>query len=348
VEAYRVTDRDAGLFDAGARVALLRTTADPVLRAAIESCAAPSPETVRELPVVTYVDRIPAFYGDRKGWRAATRDLRELEEVTGRLSAAFVASGDRAHADRLVDLLSRWAEADALSGFHYTRGQPQAWFQLEGTLIALGLAYAVVRPFMGARAGATEAIDDWLARVSLRQIAIEDPGTAYCWNNHYYRRALHAAAIGIVAGDDELFRYGVRAVHLALAELAPDGSLPREVARGDRVSHYQNYALLFLVPLMQLIARQGVPLWDLAPAGRTIQDAVDLALDLQTDPRVARRYTRKRQDVGFMSEPRYFSWMEIYQATCPEPRVEAAVAPRRPVWSRISGGAATLYFYEPG
>jgi poly(beta-D-mannuronate) lyase len=344
---YRVTDRDAGLFDAGARVAMLRETTDPVLSEAVAAAPAPPCEPARQLSMPPYLERIPRFYTDRQAWREATRDLRAIEEVVGRLAAAFVASGDRRHADCLVDLLAAWADRGALAGFHFAPREPQGWFQLEGLLFVLGLSYAVVRPFVRDRADETAAVETWLSRASRRHLAVEAVNRGYCWNNHFYRRGLQAAAIGVVAGDDELFRYGAAALHFALGELGSDGALPREMRRGPRVVHYQNYSLLYLVPIVELIERQGYPAWDLAPSGRTLHDAVDLALDLLADPRRARRYTRERQDLSFAAEERYFAWMEVYRARFGDARVEAAVAPYRPVWSRLSIGAATLYFYAP-
>jgi poly(beta-D-mannuronate) lyase len=338
-----VADRDAGLFDAHERARLLQATSDRTLRDAVEAALAAPCEFAWDGSAVTYVGRIPRFYHDREAWREATRDLHAVEKTVGSLAAVVLASGERAQADRLVDLLATLAEQDALTRFHYTADEPQAWYALEATLFALGLSYAVVRPFTRDRAAETARIEAWLARASRTHLAVD----RQLWNNHYYRRALHAAAIGVVAGDDELFRFGVSAVHNALAELEPDGTFPQEVARGARALHYQNYALLYLVPIMQLAARQGYPLWDLAPAGRTIHDAVQVTLDLLADPRLVRRHARREQDLSFMGQAQYFAWMEIFNAQFRDARIETFVRPYRPVWSRSSIGAATLYFYEP-
>jgi poly(beta-D-mannuronate) lyase len=341
---YRVTDPGAGLFDVPSRRTLLEKTLDPTLRAAIDAALTVPREPTWDSEAVAYVGYIPRFYQDRAAWEVATRDLRAIETAVAALAAAFLASGDRAHADRLVDLLAGWAEQDAFTRFHYKPREPQAWFAVEATLFALALSYAVVRPFAGDRVSDTQAIDAWLGRASRAHLGIPRGE----WNNHYYRRGLHAASIGILAGDDELFRFGVSAVHNALAELQGDGTFPREVARGARAIHYQNFALQYLVPIMQLADRQGYPLWDLAPAGLTIHDAVEATLGLLTDPSPAERRFAREQDLSFMQQAQYFAWMEILGARFGDARVEAFVRRYRPVWSRSSVGAATLYFYEPG
>ncbi len=344
LSGYRVTNRDAGLFDGPARLELLRTTVDPTLRLAVEAMRAMPLELPWDPAALNPVAFIPRFYEDREAWNAATRNLHGIEETVSRLAAVYVATGEGHHADRLFELLVLLAREEALTGFHHTDAEPQTWYALEGTLFALGLSYAVIRPFVRDRSESAE-IEGWLAKASRGHLSVRHRSS---WNNHYYRRALHAASIGIVSGDDELFRFGIGALHTALAELEPSGVLPREIQRGARAVHYQNYALLYLVPLMELAERQGFPLWDLAPAGQTIHVAIGVALDLLADPRLARRYTRRTQDLGFTAHAQYFAWAEIVQARFPNARVEALVQRYRPVWSRSSIGAATLYFFEPG
>ncbi|MEZ5836732.1 MAG: alginate lyase family protein [Geminicoccaceae bacterium] len=73
-------------------------------------------------------------------------------------------------------------------------------------------------------------IDAWLNRISRNHIGIEG-GSQSCCNNHFYRRALHAAVIGILTSDDDLFRFGVSAIYSAVSELTADGTLPREFRR---------------------------------------------------------------------------------------------------------------------
>jgi hypothetical protein len=98
---------------------------------------------------------------------------------------------------------------------------------------------------------------------------------------------------------------------------------------------------------MQNVGRQDYPVWDLAPTGRTIHDAVALAAHLLTNPTLARRYTDEEQDLSFTAESGYFAWIEIYAARHPDARLHEVVASHRPVWSPSSVGAATLYFLQP-
>ena len=49
-----------------------------------------------------------------------------------------------------------------------------------------------------------------------------------------------------------------------------------------------------------------------------------------------------------MKQAQYFAWIEIALTRGQSPLLESVVRRYRPVWSRTSIGAATLYFYEPG
>lgn len=248
LEDYRVRNRDGALFDVRTRIALLGDTEDPHLHRAIAAALTTRREVARELPTITYVGYIPPFYGDREPWRRATRELVSIEHAVSALAAAFVASrGELSYAERLLDLLAAWASGGAFGGFHFTRAEWQAWFALEQTLFAIALSHAVIRPFVTVdRAAQREEIDIWLNRTSRLHLAVRSEDRNFGWNNHFYRRALHAVTLGVLTGDDDLFRYGVSAIYHALTELDADGALPREVQRGSRAVHYQNYA--FAVP----------------------------------------------------------------------------------------------------
>lgn len=344
--AYRVTDTNAGLFDVAGRMALLEKTDQAVIRAEIERRrVAVTCRAVMSQPVIQSVVDIPPFYGDRDAWRLAVAPFFAFENAVSGLAAAFQATGDVYYAGCLVDMLARWARQDAFTQFHYSSDKRQAWYTIESVLFAAGLSYAIVRPFVS-RDDRMEAIERWLNRASRTHLSIDTGRRGSCCNNHFYRRALHATIIGILTEDDALFRYGLSAPLMALSEMNPDGSLPREMERGYRAVHYQNYALLYLIPIIELAERQGYPFYDMEIGGRGIHDAVAFALDALEDPKVVSAYTDEPQDLWFMQDDQYFAWMEIYLSRLDEPRMEAFAARHRPIFNRNAGGAATMYFLK--
>jgi poly(beta-D-mannuronate) lyase len=240
VERFVVVDPSPGYFGVAARRAWLETTSEPALRLTMGRLAIEvGCRDKLALPIIDHELHLPSFYLEQEAWREAIRPLSAFEDAVSDLAGAFVATGDSYFADCALDLLGKWAAADALSEFHYTPSEPQAWFNVEDVLFAAGLAYAVVRDQIPGRAADKARIDAWLARVARNHLSIQG-GPSSCCNNHFYRRALYAAVIGILNADDDMFRVGVQALLSALHEMGPNGALPREMARGTRAVHYQN------------------------------------------------------------------------------------------------------------
>ncbi len=45
--------------------------------------------------------------------------------------------------------------------------------------------------------------------------------------------------------------------------MTEEGAFPLEMERGRRATHYQNYALLYLIPIMEITARQGYDVYEM-------------------------------------------------------------------------------------
>jgi poly(beta-D-mannuronate) lyase len=346
LDHYVVTDPSAGYFDVAARLAFFRHTPNALLRSAADRLAAEVRcEVMLAVPVVDYELRLPSFYEEPETWRAAIEPLFAFEDAVSDLAGAFVATGADHFAWCLLDLLNTWAQADALARFHYEEDDLQAWFNIEDMLFAAGLAYSVVRDQAIGRAADKRRIDAWLSRVAKKHLSFEG-GPSSCCNNHLYRRALYASIIGVLNDDDELFQVGVGALMSALHEMTERGALPREVARGPLATHYQNYGLLYLVPIAEIIERQGYPAFAMEIGGRTIHDAVGFAIDILEHPNRLGALVAAEQDVSFMQDDQYFAWMEIYLSRFDNPRLERWIAARRPLYNRSAGGHVTLFFWD--
>lgn len=348
LSGYTVTDPGAGFFDEEQRRQWLQQADSPLIRQQIEQLSiGMSCRRVMALPVLNDRFAMPGFYPQPDSWRLAAEPFFKFEDAVSGLSGHYLVTAERYYADCLVRLLDRWALNDGFMHFDYKPISPQAWFTVEASLFAAGFGYATVRDWAHRnRPEEAARIEDWLNRASTRHAGFETVALSCC-NNHFYRRGLHATVIGILTGDDALFQFGVSAVYSALHEMNPDGSLPRELERGARLIHYQNYAVLYLVTIMELVERQGYPIFDLEIDGRTIHDAVDFTLDALADPSTVEAHTGEVQDLWFMEDPQYFSWMEVYGARFPSERIDRLARPRRPIYNRSAGGFVTLYFYHP-
>ena len=331
--AYRVTDPNASFF---AREP--RQDADLPAGHAADPC----PEETLARPIDYFVT-MPAFYQDRVGWRRASQPFFAFEAQATGFAADYVRSGDPKHARCLLDLLLSWAERRALLAFDYEGNHGQAWFAIQWAAASAGLAYSIVRAEPTLSDFEKLKVEVWLAAVVTKQTGY--PGNRLtCCNNHRYWRGLEAAIAGVVTSDDRLFRYGIGAFRAALRSMNPDGSLPQEMARGKRALHYQNFAVLPLVFIAEIAARQGYDLYGLDVDGRHIHLAVDFLLGAMDDPARLRRYSAEPQDLGFIDRREELNWLEPYHRRFPGPATARWLSRLRPLAHTWTGGPGTLYF----
>ena len=174
-----------------------------------------------------------------------------------------------------------------------------------------------------------------------------EPGGTCC-NNHYYRRALYAAIIGVITADCELFRNGVGAIYSALTHATPEGAMPLEMKRGELAAQYQNFALMYLAIIAEIAERQGYRMWDLEINGKTLNHLVDVNNRIIADPANFTRYSGVDEvSLRYRKDNQYFAWFEMYLARFGNSEMEAWIADRRPLYNRSMGGHMTAYFYTP-
>ena len=345
---YTVNHPDASYFEVERRIGVLQETGNPMLmHQSTRLARGPSCQQKMALPPLSDQIRIPGFYPNPEEWRFATRPLFQFEDTVSNLAANYVASDDIYYAECLVSFLDRWAQQDAMMDFYYHWDAPQAWFGTESMIFAAAMAYSIVRPQVEDMDDEIERVNDWLNRLAHQHSAIPGGLQSSCCNNHFYRRALYASMVGVLTEDDELFRFGVSAVYSALSDLTQESAFRLEMTRGRRATHYQNYALIYLIANMQIIARQGYDIFELEVDGKTIHDAVDIALDIFEDPAALGDLAPQEQYTGFLEDDQYFSWMEIYLSRFDAPRMAELIKPMRPVYNRSAGGYLTLYFMDP-
>jgi poly(beta-D-mannuronate) lyase len=346
-----VTDPTASYLDVHDRTRLLKATQDPVLRLAAQKFKA---DNCLEQPTPKPVDRylsMPAFYVDRKGWEAANEPLRAFETRVTDLAALYVQSGDTTNARCLLRVLDDWAAKDSLISFDYQGNQGQAWYAVEWTASCAGLAYSIIKGAPDLDAGQQARVEAWLKRVAKNQISYPG-GPTSCCNNHAYWRGLHASIIGVINNDNDLYRYGIEQFLSALDSMSKDGSLPLEMARGERALHYQTFAILPLVYIAEIASRQGHNLYDLKVKGKDLHLAIRFLMRAMHDPDLVKQRTYAKQDMSFMEGcgQTILNWMEPYFRRFKVQEVGEFLQKRRatcPLYENWSGGPSTLYFYEP-
>ena len=345
--AYVVTAPDAGLFDVRARHAALLDNRAPARSKPLVSemsrpfsCADDIP-----LPVITGALAVPGFYTDRQKWLEATEIYHMFQDKVARLAAAQMVLADTYAGECLLKLLDHWAQGSAFMRFDYATSGQQTWFEIGATLSAAAITYSIARELVPGHEAEKHRIETWLVQSARLQLTVEGGKDGACCNNHFYRRALYAALIGVLVDDDDLFRIGVSAIYSALSDSSASGNLRLEMKRGVMSAHYQNYAALYLAMIARVIERQGYDPYKITYDGKQL----DLVLaktvaTIQSSERVASAAGVSGQLAQFTTNPTFLIWLDlitdrpIYGSVARE-----LLETTQPGYNRAVGGALSGY-----
>lgn len=215
-------------------------------------------------PAVVSLD-VPRFYSDAAGTivdpglkaqhqRAVEPLTSFLRQVVSDADHAYSRSSPRSQgeaADCALTWLQTWAGEGAWLG---TMSTKQAEYQRKWDLAGVALAYLKLRPF--ARPEQRQVIEPWLQRFADVARAFFDDAERKR-NNHWYWLGLGEAAVGLATDSQRHFDVARGIMQDALSDIAADGSLPEELARGQRALHYHVFALVPLVMMAELAAARG-------------------------------------------------------------------------------------------
>ncbi len=221
------------------------------------ACPAPPP------PVTALT--LTRFYADKTGsvvdpalaqsHKAETAPLTQfLREVTSHADKAWrrTKPADKvAAANCGLVWLAAWARGQALLG---SMGSPQAESQRKWDMTGAALAYLKLKRF--ASDAQRREIEPWLIKLADAARAVfDDPN--HKRNNHWYWLGLGLGAVGHATGSEKHWAAARGIMQDAARDIAADGSLPMEVARGQRALHYHAFALMPLVTLAEIARARG-------------------------------------------------------------------------------------------
>lgn len=300
VLAQHVSNRSASALDVSARQAFLKQTTEPLLRDAVQhlgSCTAtplvPAPQGEMQIPH----HYVHGSYGPINPAEAeATRPYSAFEHRITSGMNQWVATGNQAEAACALAQLDAWAQAKALTNYD-PKAWSQSWYQAEWSLASAGVTDSVLMQDRGLDPEQQARVTKWLRSAAHQLISYEEPGKL--GNNHHYYRALAATSIGVLSGDDELFRFGMNTFKQAVSQEDSNGAFPLEMARHENAIHYQAFALQPLIMMAEFAERQNVPAYSISDHGRTIRDAVVFLGRAVADPAVVRQYTTDAQKTNF-------------------------------------------------
>jgi poly(beta-D-mannuronate) lyase len=343
-----VRDTAASFFDLAVRRGDFATATNPRLRDAIRDAARekngciaserPAPPAGRMTIPHHYLSGSNGPVNPEEA--KAAEPYRKLQNTVSKGASRYLATGDPAEAVCVANLLANWAKAGALLDYT-SKESSQAWFQVEWTLGSISLAYSAVQSETSIPAEERKAILAWMRRATeymFSQNRNDDPAHE---NNHAYWRAMAATSVGILAGDNALYRRGLEQYARALAQMNPDGSLPLEMARHENALAYQSFALAPLATIAELAARQGVDLYSLRVKGHSLGDGVAFLLRAADRPEIVKRYAVEEQTFSFHSGKNPPAWLEFWARRNPGPPWDTLLT--KPLFDSNLGGNVTLY-----
>jgi poly(beta-D-mannuronate) lyase len=212
------------------------------------------------------------FYSDAKhsiidptryaAYTAAAKRFDETTHVAEAAADSFQATGSMAAANCVLQVLVTNARAEAMSG---TMASNQSNYVQNWTLGALAITWLKVRSAEPGSPADRKLIVDWLHTVAGQVhdyfTARNAKGTTDSSNNHYYWAGFAAMGAAIASNDHSLFDWSVSTYTDGVGRIQPDGTLPLEMARGQRALHYHLFAIAPLVTMAEFGTVNGLDLY---------------------------------------------------------------------------------------
>lgn len=338
-------DRAAAGLDLGRQHSLSRGCRSPLLaavvlmslapRAAAESACPSPPPPVTSLSLVR-------FYADKTGsvvdaglaaqHKAETAPLTAfLRFVTQNADKALrrTKPADQiAAADCALRWLESWARASALTG---RLGSQQAEYERKWDMTGAALAYLKLRRF--ASGAQRAAIEPWLIRLADDSRAFFDDAS-HKRNNHWYWLGLGLGAVAEATGSDKHWALARGIFADAARDISANGSLPMELARGQRALHYHAFALMPLVTLAEIAHARGEDFDTLG--GRALERLVRLTAKGLADPAVFDALAGVTQERPVNPGA---GWLQLYKS---RHAIELPAMPLIPPGHRWLGGDVSI------
>lgn len=273
-------------------------------------------------PPVVHLSRNLAtdgFYSDSRSsvidpakWKAYSESsgpYKNLGQVIVSASDAWRSTGSRDAASCTL----RHMEAAARDGvFTGTMSSRQAYYVQGWVIGAIAIAWLKVRDSGLETPALRDLVVSWMVRVTRQNISFYS--SSHAQNNHLYWAGVEAAAAGIAADNHKLFAWAVSAFRTGIAQIEPDGSMPLEMARGQRALHYHLYALAPLVYIAEFGEVNGLDLY--AERDRALARLEHLCVEGLTNNQFFVRRTGIAQDTPTPGRPaaEQISWGVIWES----------------------------------
>ena len=195
-------------------------------------------------------------------YNAAEKAFHDTMRVAEAAADNFQSTGSRTAAEAAFRVLALNAQAGAMTG---KMSSNQAYYVQNWTLSGLAIVWLKVRSAEPGTPEERQTVASWLNQVAGSTLGYFNRGRAKgssdARNNHFGWAGLSVMSAGIASNDKAMFNWGVAAYDDGIGRIQPDGTLPLEMARGQRALHYHLFALAPLVTMAEMGAANGLDLY---------------------------------------------------------------------------------------
>jgi len=271
------------------------------------------------------------FYSDKKSsiidpakWKAYSESAGPYKKLGQDIVSAADAWRSTGSREAAACALSHMQAAARDGVFTGTMSSRQAYYVQGWVIGAIAIAWLKVRDSGMEDPDLHDLVVPWVVGVTRQTIDFYD--SSHARNNHLYWAGVEAAAAGIAANDRKLFDWALVAYRVGIDQIQADGSMPLEMARGQRALHYHLYALSPLVYIAAFGEANGFHLF--AKRNHALVRLAQLCIAGMKNNGFFVKATGITQDTPSPGPPaaEQISWGVIWESRFPDPVLASLLA----------------------
>lgn len=287
------------------------------------TCPAPIP-LPRDIVAFDYYADSRKSIPDPERLRAYDQAASPFDRVSHQAENAadfYVSSGSASAAACVVQILEAEAAQQAMTG---SMASNQSYYVQNWTLGALAVTFLKVRDSGAGSPAERGRITAWLASLARSTQSYFDQRRARHAmdgrNNHLYWAGFAVMSAGIASNDRGLYDWGVSRYRDGVRQIADDGTLPLEMARGQRALHYHLFAAAPLVMMAEFGEANGQDLY--AEKHGALHRLVDRCVaGLEDNSWFAQRSAFPQDTPGTRLTAADVAWLRPYAERFPNPAI---------------------------
>ena len=241
-----------------------------------------------------------------------------------------------------LDWLAIWAKGDALLGNVNKNGE----YTRKWLLGSISSTWMQIRDEPSLDPDKRKEVINWIRKVAKAAKAdfSRDEHLNSRQNNHLYWTAWGVGAAGMAINDASMFNWAINKAKKGIDDIQPDGTLPLELARGQRAYHYHLFAAMPLFILANAAEKNGIDLFQ--QNDNALRRLAELCLKNLGNPVDFQQITGKKQDLTRTGTSSNLGWVEIYRKHYQDTNADTVLQKFRPMKSSRFGGNVTLLYSQ--